>query len=441
MTKKSSAAKRKVATFFNHIDLHSHLCSKCGGCIAVCPTGAICLKKVENGNKIKFDQNKCNGCQKCLAICPSREINIKKIKTARDLIGNFSTTYKGHSNKKTIRQNGSSGGLATAILSFGLKEKLFDKVICLDGNEQYPPKNKAIIVEKPDELLKCSGSKYESFPICSALKKINNKESVAITCLPCHAKAISKMRLKNVFTVGLFCSGQISQDFNQYLLKKEKIDPIKVKKVQHRQGKWPGKTIITLKNKRKIEINFNQSYLSAAFGSLIFSPDYCLLCDDLFCQQADVSLGDPWKINKPNRNSDDNLIIVRTKKGERIINMMARKKKISIGKINFRKALYSQADSIERKKIGIYPRIKLLKRLGVKLPELTKIKPPMSQISLFLLYPIELINIFNCFLIKKNRVFYKLTFILPKSFMFAYRFSLLGLQRLIRELLFPKCQK
>jgi len=441
MKGKSRKVTKKIVAFFDNINSYPHLCSKCGGCIAVCPTNALRLKKTKNEHRINFNRNECIGCGKCLKVCPSREINVGKIKTSRDIIGKFSTSYKGRSNNKTIRRNGSSGGLATTILKFGLEKHLFDKVICLDSNEQYPSENKAIIIKKPGELFGCTGSKYQSFPICSALKKINNKEKVAITCLPCHAKAISKMKLKNVFIIGLFCSGQINQNFNQYLLKKEKIDPIKVKKIQFRQGKWPGKILVTQKDGRKIEVNSNQNYLSAAFGSLIFSPNYCLLCDDLFCQQADISLGDPWKIDKPNRNSGNNLIIIRTKKGEQIINMMSKKKKISIKKVNFQKVLHSQADSIERKKIGIYPRIKLLKMLGVKLPELTKIELPMSRSRLLFLYPIELINIFNCFLVKRSRTLYRLTFILPKSFMFTHRFSLLGLQRLVGKFLFPKCQK
>lgn len=434
MTKKQEETKIEVARFFREIKSHSHLCSQCGGCIAICPVNALSLKKVKGGYEIKYDEDKCIGCKKCLEICPSREIGVKKMKNQKVAIGHFLSTYKGHSQNKSIRKNGASGGIAISLLKFGLENKLFDKVICLKSEEKYPFENRAVVIKKPADLLKSSGPKYRSYPIVSALKKIGKKEKVAITCLPCHAKAIKKMGLKNVFLVGLFCSGQINQDFIKYFLKKEGVNSFDVKKIQYRHGKWPGKLLIQQKKNKKLERNFNRSYLSAAYNSLIFTPTYCLLCDDFFGEKADISLGDPWKMEEYYRDYGNNLIITRTKKAEGIIKAMAAKKEIFIEKVKPEEIFFSQIDSVEKKKVGLYTRLKILKALRIKLPGSIKARQPISEVKLILSYPMELINVFNCFFIKKSNFFYRLIFNLPKSFIFFYRFSFLGLVRINQKI-------
>jgi len=53
-----------------HLQVKQELCSLCGTCLEVCPTGAI--KKV--GNAIKLSQRKCIGCYVCYNNCPNKAI-------------------------------------------------------------------------------------------------------------------------------------------------------------------------------------------------------------------------------------------------------------------------------------------------------------------------------------------------------------------------------
>ncbi len=42
-------------------------CCYCGGCVGVCPTGAITLIE---GVRIEIDKEKCINCGACVTVCP-----------------------------------------------------------------------------------------------------------------------------------------------------------------------------------------------------------------------------------------------------------------------------------------------------------------------------------------------------------------------------------
>ena len=49
-------------------------CTHCGACTAVCPTGALAVKRPEMS--IDFDQDKCSVCELCVPACPTRAMEV-----------------------------------------------------------------------------------------------------------------------------------------------------------------------------------------------------------------------------------------------------------------------------------------------------------------------------------------------------------------------------
>jgi len=49
-------------------------CTHCGSCIAVCPTGALSIKRPEM--EVVFDQEKCSICELCILTCPTRAMGL-----------------------------------------------------------------------------------------------------------------------------------------------------------------------------------------------------------------------------------------------------------------------------------------------------------------------------------------------------------------------------
>ncbi|MFO7645323.1 MAG: NIL domain-containing protein [Desulfosarcina sp.] len=50
-------------------------CTHCGSCTAVCPTGALAIKRPEMS--VEFDQGKCSVCELCVTACPPRAMEVR----------------------------------------------------------------------------------------------------------------------------------------------------------------------------------------------------------------------------------------------------------------------------------------------------------------------------------------------------------------------------
>ncbi|MFW5902028.1 MAG: 4Fe-4S dicluster domain-containing protein, partial [Thermodesulfobacteriota bacterium] len=50
-------------------------CIHCGACTAVCPTGALSIKRPEMS--VVFDQKKCSVCELCIRACLTRAMKIQ----------------------------------------------------------------------------------------------------------------------------------------------------------------------------------------------------------------------------------------------------------------------------------------------------------------------------------------------------------------------------
>ena len=57
------------------IKRNENKCTHCGSCTAVCPTGALSVKRPEM--VVDFDQQKCSVCELCVTACPPRAMIVR----------------------------------------------------------------------------------------------------------------------------------------------------------------------------------------------------------------------------------------------------------------------------------------------------------------------------------------------------------------------------
>jgi ferredoxin len=59
---------------------NEELCYQCGTCTAVCPTGALSIKRPEMA--VVFDPTKCSACELCCPVCPARAMEVRLNRSA-----------------------------------------------------------------------------------------------------------------------------------------------------------------------------------------------------------------------------------------------------------------------------------------------------------------------------------------------------------------------
>jgi len=65
----------KVDSIAQDIKRDENRCYQCGACTAVCPTGALSIKRPEM--EVIFDKEKCSACELCVSACPPRAMEVR----------------------------------------------------------------------------------------------------------------------------------------------------------------------------------------------------------------------------------------------------------------------------------------------------------------------------------------------------------------------------
>lgn len=65
----------KVESIGQDIRRDDEVCFQCGACTAVCPTGALSVRRPEMS--IPFDRDKCSACELCVTVCPARAMSVR----------------------------------------------------------------------------------------------------------------------------------------------------------------------------------------------------------------------------------------------------------------------------------------------------------------------------------------------------------------------------
>ncbi len=65
----------KVESTGQEVKRDDEQCFHCGACTAVCPTGALYIKRPEM--EVMFDKDKCSACELCVTACVARVMSVK----------------------------------------------------------------------------------------------------------------------------------------------------------------------------------------------------------------------------------------------------------------------------------------------------------------------------------------------------------------------------
>jgi coenzyme F420 hydrogenase subunit beta len=201
------------------------------------------------------------------------------------------------------------GGVATALLSYALKNGLVDSAVVTGASKEKPFYPIPKLASTFAEVLESAGTKYTCSPniplLIEACKQ--KKTKVAFVGTPCQVQAIRKMQAAGLtrqtgclnFTTGLMCSGCFTYEglMEKYIHGKLGVDLGEIKKMNIK-----GKLLLTTASGViGIPLAETRRYQQKSCGG----------CGDFSSELADISVGglglDGWT-----------LTIIRTEKGEEL---------------------------------------------------------------------------------------------------------------------------
>lgn len=223
---------------------------------------------------------------------------------------NIGGKYIGWSTNSSVRMNGGSGGLVTAIFAAALHSGLVDKVVILKKINQF----EAIqtITDDVNEVLNSAGSMHMFVSNQTKYIRIfNNSLKLAISLKPCDMRGIIEQSKRNtidldkLFTVGVNCGGTMLPEKmkevieNIYNLNPENVCGEEIEK---------GKLIIETKDKQKHEKSIDELEIDDNGRR-----ENCRYCTTKIAKNVDLSCGN-WGVPKELSNLGT-FVEVNTEKG------------------------------------------------------------------------------------------------------------------------------
>ena len=367
-------------------------CTKCGVCSEVYPNNfkflndSFYLDKKLSSKQIKLFNDFCPG-------TGFSYISKKNIKFS-NLIGPYFKSYVGYSKNKFLRKNSASGGIITEILLYLIKSKKVDGILMPIQSSDYNEFPKYKITSDINEIKNNAQSIYTKIPITN-LNDLHNKK-VAFVGLPDQISSLKKL-IKNKIIRGnikLFIGPMVginmdNDSINGIRLSYNIRKDAKIKKLKWREGTWPGHLGVKFYGYKKIKLKkFYYNFLL---------PFYCshesLLSVDFSNEDADISVGDAWSPKYEGTNSGGiSLISSKNLKGDKILNLLMKKKIISLDDIPYEEAIQMHAHMLDFKKRGSQYRRNLYKLFNLPCPR-HRLKKINFKLSRYLIEIIILIII------------------------------------------------
>ncbi len=74
----------RVSSAEQEIWRNTEKCTQCGACTAVCPSGALSIRRPEM--EVVYDKDKCTVCELCILTCPSRAMGLYSKNNTEDMM-------------------------------------------------------------------------------------------------------------------------------------------------------------------------------------------------------------------------------------------------------------------------------------------------------------------------------------------------------------------
>ncbi|RNA65328.1 4Fe-4S dicluster domain-containing protein [Prosthecochloris sp. ZM_2] len=328
----------------------NRLCLSCGACAAACSRKSISFHETPGGYLYpEIDFATCVHCELCLDVCPGihyiPQIHDTYLKASHS--DSIQNALVGRATDDKVYYNGQSGGVVTALLEDILERHVVDAVLCAGMSYFSPPRGEALLIADANDLGKSQKSKYVPVPLLENLRDyLKHYKSIAVVGLPCHMhglellkKVIPDLEDKIPLRIGLICDRILTAKSIDWLAKQATVKPVShiIYRDKSRSG-YPGDPSIEASDGEIIMLKAADRMAIKDFFTLV----RCRLCLDKMNAGADIVCGDPHGIDGVNRVHGETLVLVRSKRGKKIIDDAVGEGVIKLRSVSVSKAINGQ---------------------------------------------------------------------------------------------------
>ncbi len=284
-------------------------CCGCGACVGICPYFTSFLGRTVNLDPCDRQEGR------CFDFCPRTELDLDKLSQkvfgspyGTGAIGTYRKVYSSRAARPGRYQ---AGGTVTSLVGFLFDEKMIDAAALTAADKVLPI---ADLATDSAGVTQASGSKYSVAPTLSALNRAAKEgfKRVAVVGTPCQVTAAAKMTTHDgiennpgdviSYVIGLFCTwGLDYRKLFAYLSGRVGIADIIGFDIPA-----PPAELFVVKTK--------QGRLTFPLAEIRpFVRESCRQCIDMTSEFADISVG------VVEDTPTENLLIVRTEKGEDLV--------------------------------------------------------------------------------------------------------------------------
>ncbi|MFM2056986.1 MAG: hypothetical protein RLY71_1371 [Pseudomonadota bacterium] len=262
--------------------------------------------------------------------CPGRRVTHGNQEAPYNVTwGPLLSVQTGHATDPEVRQQGSSGGVLTALLQYLLRSGKVDAVIQVGVSATDPIRNTTLIHSDPQAVLANAGSRYApSAPLAVIHELLGNGKTYALVGKPCDVAALRTFlaeqpqhRKQFPWLLSFMCAGVPSEHGTEAVLKQMKVAREDLVAFRYRGDGWPGLTRATTRSGHASTMTYNESWGTVLNRHL---QPRCKVCADGIGEAADIVCADAWHESENGypsfqEQAGRSLILGRTVEGKQLI--------------------------------------------------------------------------------------------------------------------------
>ena len=263
-------------------------------------------------------------------ICPGvGQSVVRGRRRDHELWGPFVDMQIGWARDPALRNQASSGGALSAVLSFLIESGRVNGVVQTHAALAPAFANEATISTNAEAIFDAAGSRYApSAPLAGLNSALDSDKTYAFVGKPCDVAALRalgetdpRVARRFPYMISFFCAGVPALKGAEAVLDALEVDAQDLAAFRYRGQGWPGRATATLKDGGEASMTYHDSW-----GKILSKhvQHRCKICADGSGVAADLAFADAWESDDdgyPVFEEQDgvSLVVTRTEVGQRLL--------------------------------------------------------------------------------------------------------------------------